>query len=207
MVASSNRELGSGQVLCYVILSTTHFYTLWTEQQMMMPEDEIHSHLCDQALKTHLCGRFGLFCFSITSFVSTVKQKLSAIISCPLSFISSESHPPASSSCMISSASVLSLQKLSHVAIWLSAPEQTGVSADLGIFVPWCGMQYKTYAPAEMLCWIERRLAIFGSRYHNRVKMSKILLQFYLFPETSLSVRFGSLLAIFSWIMENMFYM
>lgn len=195
VVASSNRQLGSGVFLSCVILSPTCFW----QSSMSLTEDELLSHPCDQALTTHPCGPFGFFCFSIISFVSTVKQKPPLKIPCPLSFTS---LPPVSSLCMISSASVLSLQKRdTSIAIWFLAPEQTWVSADLGIFVPSCGVQYKICPPAEMLCWmgtksIERRLGMFGSRYHDRVERDKILLQFYPFPETSPSVRFGALLAI-----------
>ena len=69
MVTSSSGELGSGEVLCCVIPSPTCF----GQSSMCLIEDELLSHLCDQALTTHLPGQFGIFCFSIISFVSTAK--------------------------------------------------------------------------------------------------------------------------------------
>lgn len=129
-------------------------------------EEKILPHPFDQALTTQPPDCFGLCCFSIISFVSAVKQELSAMFPCPLNFTSA---PPVSPWWF--PQAVHSFCRAGHV--WLAfIPRAECLNAALGIFVPRCAVGHKRRPPAGKLCWmgsemIEMSFGMLGSRYHS----------------------------------------
>lgn len=176
----------SGEVLSCVILSPTRF----GKSSTSLRGDKLLPHPWDQALTPQPPACSGVCCFSIISFVPTVKQKPSVMFPCPLNLTS----PPPVSPWWFPQPMLL-LCRAGHV--WLAfIPRADWLSAGLGIFVPGCAVGHKRCPPADKLCWmgtemIERSLGMLGSRYHSSLMAL---------------LKLGALLAIFSRVVKIQFY-